>query len=358
MQSHTFQIFLLSQLTQGTVVFQDNAEDSVWPLPAGEYKAFLLRNTEQPYTVIAQSQTITVLPHPVEMIAAAESDIRDLITADPALGPKFVRLGFHDCVGGCDGCVDMTFDDNAGLETPLEALADIVTKHELPTVGFSRADIWALSALVGADVAQERSEYKVDFAMKWYGRQNCEARGPCLEADGTTKRDCRFDLGPHRELPHETISSADLLHFFSHEFGFSDKETVALMGAHTLGSLSRSNSGFDGENGWARDNLLLDNDYFKELVGRRGETPLENTTLQELIELAPPWEREFINNNDLEGIPNRRAWTASPRSNDFPDGERILMLNADVSRKRFACLMYISLGSKIICVCELPYRLL
>jgi hypothetical protein len=24
--------------------------------------------------------------------------------------------GFHDCVGGCDGCINLDNDDNAGLE--------------------------------------------------------------------------------------------------------------------------------------------------------------------------------------------------------------------------------------------------
>jgi Peroxidase len=42
------------------------------------------------------------------IIPQLKADIKALIDANPALAPKFVRLTFHDCVGGCNGCVDMT----------------------------------------------------------------------------------------------------------------------------------------------------------------------------------------------------------------------------------------------------------
>ncbi len=35
----------------------------------------------------------------------ASEEIRTLLDEDLDLGAKFVRLGFHMCVGGCDGCV-------------------------------------------------------------------------------------------------------------------------------------------------------------------------------------------------------------------------------------------------------------
>ena len=33
-----------------------------------------------------------------------------------------VRLSFHDCVGGCDGCMNLDHPDNNGLEYATEAL--------------------------------------------------------------------------------------------------------------------------------------------------------------------------------------------------------------------------------------------
>ena len=50
--------------------------------------------------------------------------------------------------------------------------------------------------------------------------------------------------------------------FFATEFGFDDNETVALLGAHTLGRASSDNSGFSGVwiNGEAN---FFNNEYYK-----------------------------------------------------------------------------------------------
>lgn len=241
-----------------------------------------------------------------------------------------VRLGFHDCVGGCDGCVDLLNADNNGLEVPMSALQSIVDEHENEALGFSRADIWALAALVGADIAQPFPI--IDLTMTTIGRVNCEeANNRCLDDQGV-QRPCRSDRGPHRELPHADITTDKLFHFFSDEFGFDVKETVALFGAHTLGVLTRENSGFDGQDGWVTDETVLDNNYFFELVGivDRDE-PFANQ-----VDDAPPWFRAEEDNSDLPGIPNRHVWEAFPEGQD---GQRILMLNADVSLSVFQSIL-------------------
>ena len=45
---------------------------------------------------------------PAEAIAAAKQDIISLIDETGRLGPKFVRLGFHDCVGESMLCFGFT----------------------------------------------------------------------------------------------------------------------------------------------------------------------------------------------------------------------------------------------------------
>ena len=50
--------------------------------------------------------------------------------------------------------------------------------------------------------------------------------------------------------------------FFATEFGFDANETVALMGAHTLGGADPGNSGFTGI--WIHDEaLFFNNEYYK-----------------------------------------------------------------------------------------------
>ncbi len=58
--------------------------------------------------------------------------------------PKFLRLGFHDCIGGCNGCVDLKNIDNNGLDEPINTIYPIVKKFK---DFYSRADIWVMAAL-------------------------------------------------------------------------------------------------------------------------------------------------------------------------------------------------------------------
>lgn len=303
-----------------------------WPLEPDTYQAVFIRGTREPFHILATSQIITVNPDKIlhqinPVLEAVETELRNAMAQDVTLTAKFVRLAFHDCTGGCDGCVDLDFHENDGLQVPLAVLDPIVARHETSDV--SRADIWALAYLLAADVAQSRSSIKVDFGMQYVGRKNCEDRfEQCLDKNGFV-RACSSTLGPHVDLPLPDITTEDLFHFFAQEFSFTVQETVALMGAHTLGSLERTNTGFPGPNGWVRDNLKLDNDYYKELVGTGPggrQAPLED-----LIENAPPWFRFDIDNSDLPDIADRHAWHAFPPAFDGSGPEEIIMLNADVS---------------------------
>ena len=77
-------------------------------------------------------------------------------------------MGFHDCVGGCDGCVDMNNPDNAGLDVPILALQPVVERFG--HFGVTRADLWVLAALEGAGGQQPNGpddDTPRDFDMEW-----------------------------------------------------------------------------------------------------------------------------------------------------------------------------------------------
>ena len=57
-----------------------------------------------------------------------------------------VRLSFHDCVGGCDGCVNIENDSNNGL-ADLIADLDLVYKDNDFGDVLSRADHWAIMGI-------------------------------------------------------------------------------------------------------------------------------------------------------------------------------------------------------------------
>ena len=252
-------------------------------------------------------------------IRSARSDIERIIQRDRPLAAKFLRLIFHDCVGGCDGCVDLQNEDNFGLLEPIAALRPVVQDHE-PEL--SRADIWAMAAIVGCDVSQGRQS--INFPFNTFGRVNCEdANNQCRDQNGRSVP-CRDTRGPHRELPPADITTRDLFRFMRDEFGYSTRQTVAVMGAHTIGTLSRENSGIDGPNGWLLNNDILDNEYYIELVGGNSL----NDPLETLINGAPNWRRDVEDNRDLPEFRNRHIWTG------FPRGQKIVMLNSDIALVR------------------------
>lgn len=219
-------------------------------------------------------------------INAASAAIRQAIRdfgRNGALRAKFVRLGFHDCVGGCDGCIDLGNIDNFGLEVPIEALRDVVTQHS--TASFTRADIWALAAMIGANDAQSNNG-RVDYTMSVFGRPTCDSESGYG--------------GPDRTLPSTKSNSRELAEFFANNFGFEARETAAILGAHSIGEMSQEHSGFEGQ--WVNGNRRLQNDYYRGLVGDNGNSP------EEQFNDAPNWNVVEVDNSANSTIPTRFQW--------------------------------------------------
>lgn len=271
--------------------------------------------------MIARSEAFIVQPDILgSLVQAVRSDVEDIIAADEAKAAKFLRLSFHDCVGGCDGCVDLTNPKNFGLLEPIVDLRPLVNAHTGNGSPLTRPDIWAVAALTAADVMQPITE-RIDFRLHHIGRVPCElVFNDCVNFEGVPVN-CRDTRGPHREIPGADITTHDLFTFFNDEFGFTNRQTVAIMGAHTIGQLNRDNSGFDGPNGWLLNNDIFDNEYYLELVG--GSSVDDPTSIH--INGAPPWRRDFEDNNDLDEFGNNFVWTG------FPEGRKIIMLNADIA---------------------------
>ena len=219
-------------------------------------------------------------------INAASAAIRQAISdfgRNGALRAKFVRLGFHDCVGGCDGCIDLENIDNFGLEVPIEALRDVVTQHS--TASFTRADIWAVAAMIGANDAQT-NDGRVEYTMTVFGRSTCDSESGYG--------------GPDRVLPSTNSNSRELALFFFENFGFGSRETAAILGAHSIGEMSQEHSGFEGQ--WVNGNRRLQNDYYRGLVGDNGNSP------EEQFNDAPNWNVVMVDNAANSTIPNRFQW--------------------------------------------------
>ena len=74
-------------------------------------------------------------------------------------------------------------------------------------------------------------------------------------------------------FPSATADFEEAHTFFTNQFGFTDRqESVALLGAHTLGRARTDNSGFEGrwvkaKSNGVRNTDVLDNEYYLQLRG-------------------------------------------------------------------------------------------
>lgn len=151
------------------------------------------------------------------VIAAAKTDIAHLILAEPSLAALFLRMVFNDCVGGCDGCINLSNPSNGMLNVAMETLAPIVAEYE--PRGLSRPDIWVLASYTGVEMSMPQDSF-LPFQFSTIGRQSCDA------ADMTQ--------GPNPEMCSPNMGTDDILTFFRSNFGFTPRETAAIMGAHTM----------------------------------------------------------------------------------------------------------------------------
>jgi len=188
-------------------------------------------------------------------------DIRTLV--DPKgptpCGPIMVRLCWHDCgvyakkpglTGGCPNAAmrhtdggEGTFGANAGLTDVAQNLLKVLYAKYVPHfIGY--ADLWCLAANIAIEM------YGGPSIKNFYGR--ADAKSP---KDGVESQVGRLPDGDKGAVHLRDIFWAK---------GFSDKDIVALSGAHTLGHCHGDRSGFEGP--WTAKPLSFDNQYFVDML--------------------------------------------------------------------------------------------
>jgi len=176
-------------------------------------------------------------------------------------GPRLatmLRLTFHDCVGGCDGCINVEDSSNNGLADLIADLEEVFQKNDFNDT-LSRADMWALLGVWAVQQTIDNSNDQCDDCGSvpdievpyTYGRQDCPT-APYTSAE--------------ENLPSATLNYDGLMKYYSEEFGFTPLEVTALMGAHTLGRADIFNSGYSGP--WVSGQTsMFNNRYYANLVG-------------------------------------------------------------------------------------------
>ncbi|KAI9179659.1 heme peroxidase [Blastocladiella emersonii ATCC 22665] len=177
---------------------------------------------------------------------------------DGSIGPVLVRLAWHASgtydrktkTGGSDGATmrfkpEATDGANAGLEHARAFLEPIKAKH--PWISY--ADLWTLGGVA---------------AIEAMG-------GPRIPwTPGRTDKDERTvkatEIPPNGRLPDAAQGASHVRDVF-YRMGFTDREIVALLGAHSLGRCHTDRSGYDGP--WTYTPTRFSNQYFKLLLSTK-----------------------------------------------------------------------------------------
>ncbi|KAG7579381.1 hem peroxidase [Arabidopsis thaliana x Arabidopsis arenosa] len=192
------------------------------------------------------SATLVVDADYLKEIDKARRELRALI-AKKNCAPIMLRLAWHDAgtydaeskTGGPNGSIrneeEYSHGANSGLKIALDLCEEVKTKH--PKISY--ADLYQLAGVVAVEVTGGPD---ISFVPGRKDSNSCTDEG---------------------RLPDANQGFKHLKDVF-YRMGLSDKDIVALSGAHTLGRAHPERSGFDGP--WTQDPLKFDNSYFVELL--------------------------------------------------------------------------------------------
>jgi len=271
--------------------------------------------------------------------------------------PKFLRLGFHDCIkytdgsGGCDGCLNwkgmdrklaiaanarnLSVEDgggNNGLGDTVRNLERLYTETtflggaSLTTspmeLGWSRADLWAFSSMMAVEFGVLANNLICDdinmhsiFGSPYFGCNHhigdpdcrVEFERPFQFQTGRsdcTEHDEEFSYKATKEEKHPSAvdGGRKTIAYFQSEFpDLTGRDIVALMGAHTMGQPHFHISQFPYQ--WtSKGGRQFNNDYYRNIVGED----------RYFINVVPHSNCELIGN--AFGEKPKTQWLAHARS--------------------------------------------
>ena len=176
-----------------------------------------------------------------------------------------VRLAFHDAaggggrngLGGSNGCLDPNSTDHNGLSIIVSQYESVFTNNPTFSAKISRADLWVLGAQLALQFStisngnlqrNQAAATPITFSFR-YGRIDDNS---CVGLDDGL-------------LPAAGIDYSGMTALFSTRIGMNAAELSSIMGAHSLGKTTFSNSGFSGS--WTQAGSSFSNLYFRELIG-------------------------------------------------------------------------------------------
>ncbi|EDQ89742.1 uncharacterized protein MONBRDRAFT_18816 [Monosiga brevicollis MX1] len=190
--------------------------------------------------------------------AERRAELRQALTKlydEVPCNPIMVRLGWHDAgtydaeskTGGANASIrfdpEVTHGANAGLKWAIEKLQPI--KDQFPDISY--ADLYQYASITAIAHA---GGPKIPFR---FGRPDAKDE----------------DCTPDGRLPDANKGASHLRGDVFHRMGLTDKDIVALSGAHALGRGHKDRSGFEGP--WTSEPLKFDNEYFSNVLAPKDD---------------------------------------------------------------------------------------
>lgn len=177
--------------------------------------------------LLAVIVTVSAVPQ-CEHICTMKSDMVEMFENTMTLQAGALRLGFHDCVDNCDGCINFEIGSNNGLQPIVAALKTLYTEKKYKeNYGVSRADVWATASVVAVELGVKLSnEQRED-------KKSCPPFLTDLQWGRTDNEDCSKQTD--EEFPNPNMNYEGMMTYFDKQLNFTEEEVVALMGAHSLG---------------------------------------------------------------------------------------------------------------------------
>ncbi|GFY87912.1 ascorbate peroxidase 3 [Actinidia rufa] len=184
---------------------------------------------------------------------------------------EFIRMIWHDAgtydaktkTGGPNGSIrnELNHVANKGLNIAVDLCEPVKDRH--PKISY--ADLYQLAGVVAVEVTGGPT---IDFVQEEWIPLFLPKKGAFQMPN---------KVGP----PH--------LKDVFYRMGLSDKDIVALSGAHTLGRAHPERSGFEGA--WTKDPLKFDNSYFVELLNKESEEGLLKLPTDKALVEDPKFRR-------------------------------------------------------------------
>ena len=225
---------------------------------------------------------------------------------------KAIRLAFHDAQpyvdgsGGVDGCIN--FEENVAENDVMQHSVAILEKlymekdypngvQKLPKspkdLGISRADLWSFAGILALDEVGRRTRAYCDAFDQGPNQEfTCGDWSPCYapfpkefgDLFYTGRSDCQSKAKSHtlqylaplsEDSPHAVATGQQTADYFKDKFGLTPRESLALMGAHTVGQFSTFHTHLDYS--WVRKESsrrtkIFNNEYYKTLALKPAHT--------------------------------------------------------------------------------------